>query len=187
MLAMICVMSILVGAGAFIGERQSKTINRLIITPQNRILMFLQKILGMIPQVLIQIIIIMVISVIVFHAHYAVTLEANLYLFLMFFVVTLCMVAIGAAIGMVLRANPMGVIMPVIWIMMFFGGTYSKEMYIKGVTEAMPIYQIQQAAFDLAIFGHYEKANMVVLICLLVMIASLAIGAFLFSRKEEER
>lgn len=187
MLAMICFMSVLTGAGAFIGERRDKTINRLIIAPQNRVLLFLQKILGMIPQVLIQIVLIMSISVIIFKAHYAVTLEDNLYLFLMFFVVTLCMVAIGAAIGIVLKAHPMGVIMPVLWIMMFFGGTYSREMYIKGVTEAMPIYQIQQAAFDLAIFGHYGKASGVILICLAIMLAALAMGAFLFSRKEEER
>ncbi len=187
MLAMICFMSILVGAGAFIGERRNKTINRLIITPQNRVSLFLQKILGMIPQVLIQIVIIMSISVIVFKAHYAATIEANLYLFLMFFVLTLCMVSIGAAIGVVLKAHPMGVIMPVLWIMMFFGGTYSKEMHIEGLTEAMPIYQIQEAAFDLTIFGHYGKANYVIIICSLVMIAALAMGAFLFSRKEEER
>lgn len=187
MLAMICFMSILVGAGAFVGERQCKTINRLIIAPQNRVLMFLQKILGLIPQVLVQILLIMAISVIVFHAHYAATPGANLYLFLMFFVLTLCMVAIGAAIGIVIKANPMAVIMPVIWLMMFFGGTYSKDMYIKGITEAMPIYQIQQAAFELAIFGRYGKATVVVLICFVIMLAALAIGAFLFSRKEEER
>lgn len=187
MLAMICFMSVLTGAGAFIGERRNKTINRLIIAPQKRILLFLQKILGMIPQVLIQILLIMSISMLVFDAHYTTSLKGNLYLFLMFFVVTLCMVSIGAAIGIVLKAHPMGVIMPVLWIMMFFGGTYSKEMYIKGITEAMPIYRIQSAAFDLAIFGHYDKATEVILICSLIMIAALALGAFLFSRKEEER
>lgn len=187
MLAMICFMSMLTGAGAFVGERQNKTINRLIIAPQNRIFLFLQKILGMIPQVLIQIILIMAISLLVYHAHYAASLTTNLYLFLMFFVVTLCMVSIGAAVGIVLKAHPMVAIMPFLWIMMFFGGTYSKEMNIKGITQAMPIYQIQKAAFDLSIFGHYEKANYVIIICLLVMAAALAFGAFLFSRKEEER
>jgi ABC-2 type transport system permease protein len=187
MLAMICFMSMLVGAGAFLGERQNKTINRLIIAPQNRILMFLQKILGMIPQVVLQIIIIMITSVVIFKANYAVTLRDNLHLFTMFFAVTLCMVSLGAVLGMIIKLNPMVVIMPVLWLMMFFGGTYSKEMKIKGLTEAMPIYQIQQAAFDLALFGRGQKANHVILLCVAIMIVALILGAFLFSKKQEER
>ena len=187
MVAMICFMSILVGAGAFVGERQNKTINRLIIAPQNRVFLFLQKILGMLPQVVLQIAVIMVISVLFFKAHYAATIEANLYLFLMFLIVALCMISLGAIVGIVIKANPMVVIFPFLWIMMFFGGTYSKSINIEGITDAMPIYQIQQAAFDLAVFGRFGKANTAILICLIIMAAALAIGAFLFSRKEEER
>jgi ABC-type transport system involved in multi-copper enzyme maturation permease subunit len=141
----------------------------------------------MVPQVALQITVIMTVSVFVFKAHYATTLGANLYLFFMFLVVTLCMVSIGAAIGIVIKANPMAVIMPVLWLMMFFGGTYSKEVNIKGLTNLMPIYQIQQAAFDLSVFNRFGKANTVILICLLIMAVALALGAFLFSKKEEER
>ena len=187
MLAMVCFLSMLVGAGAFVGERKSKTINRLIITPQNRILLFFQKILGMTPQVFMQIILIMAVSVIVFKAHYAATLAANLYLFLMFFIMTFCMIALGAFVGIFIKGNPTAVIMPVLWIIMFFGGTYAKEMYIEGISNLMPIYQIQQAAFDLAVFGNYEKASYVIVISIAVMLAALAAGAFLFHRKEEER
>lgn len=187
MVAMIGFMSMLVGAVAFLGERQNKTLNRLIIAPQNRVFLFLQKIFGMVPQVVLQIGIIMIFSVVFFRAHYAATFGNNLYLFLMFFIVTLCMISIGAVIGIVIKANPMLVIMPVLWIMMFLGGTYSKEIDIAGVTNVMPIYQIQQAAFDLAVFGRYTKATTVILICLAVMAGALAVGAFLFSRKEEER
>jgi ABC-2 type transport system permease protein len=187
MVAMISFMSMLVGAVAFVGERQDKTLNRLIITPQSRVSIFLQKIIGMVPQVVLQIAVIMTVSVFIFKAHYGATIESNLYLFFMFLIVTLCMVSIGAVVGIVIKANPMVVIMPVIWIMMFFGGTYSKEINIEGITSAMPIYQIQQAAYDLAIFSRYGKANTVILICILVMAAALVFGAFLFSRKEEER
>lgn len=187
MLAMICFMSMVAGAGAFVGERREKTINRLIIAPRNRVMIFFQKILGMVPQVVLQIIIIMAVSVLVYKAHYAATAKANLYLFFMFFIVTLCMVSVGATIGIVIKANPMAVLMPVLWIMMFFGGTYSKEMNIKGFTDLMPIYQIQKAAFDLSIFGRYGKANYVIVICILITIAALAFGAFLFSKKEGER
>jgi ABC-2 type transport system permease protein len=187
MVAMISFMSTLVGAGAFIGERQNRTLNRLIIAPQNRVYLFLQKILGLVPQVIIQIAVIMLVSVFVFKAHYAATLGTNIYLFLLFLVVTLCMISIGSIAGIVLKANPMAVIMPILWLMMFFGGTYSKEINIKGLTNFMPIYQIQQAAFDLAIFGRYAKANTVLIICIAIMAVALAFGAFLFSRKEEER
>lgn len=187
MVAMISFMSMLVGAVAFVGERQDKTLNRLIIAPKNRVSLFLQQILGMVPQVVLQITVIMTVSVFVFRAHYASTVQANLYLFFMFFLVTLSMISIGAVIGLVIKANPMAVIMPGLWLMMFFGGTYSKEVNVKGITNAMPIYQIQQAAFDLAIFHRYGKATTVIGICVLVMVAALVLGAFLFNRKEEER
>lgn len=187
MIAMIAFMSMMGGAGAFVGERQNKTINRLILAPQNRVYIFLQKILGMVPQVILQISVMMLICVFVFKANYCVTLQDNIYLFFMFAVVTLSMISVGAVIGIVIKANPVVVLMPILWIMMFFGGTYSKEVNISGFTDVMPVYQIQQAAFDLAIFGRYDKVNQVILGCLIVMIIALALGAFLFSRKEEER
>lgn len=187
MVAMISFMSILVGAMAFLGERQGKTLNRLMITPQKRLNIFFQKVLGLVPQVIIQITIMMVISVLVFKANYAATMWNNLYLFFMFFIVTLCMISIGTVIGIVIKFNPMALIMPIIWLMMFFGGTYSKEVNVPGLTNRMPIFQIQQAAFDLAIFGHYEKVNTVIIVCIIVMVLALLFGAFLFSRKEEER
>lgn len=187
MIAMISFFSSLVGAGAFMGERQSKTINRLIIAPQNRVILFFQKILGMVPQVMLQIAIIMLVSVFLFKANYAADPVDNIVLFLMFLLVSFCMISIGAVIGILVKVNPMVVIMPVIWIIMFLGGTYAKDFYIKGLTEAMPVYGIQRAAFDLAIFGRYEKAREVIIVCLLIMGAALALGAFLFSRKEEER
>lgn len=187
MVTMIGFMSALGGAAAFVEERQNKTINRLIAAPMNRVSIFLQKIFGMAPQVILQTGVIMLVSVLVFHAHYAATPADNLYLFLMFFIVTLCMISLGAIVGLLVKASPMVILMPVIWLMMFFGGTFAKTISIKGITAALPNYKIQQAAFDLAIFGHYEKANQVIIICGIVMVAALAAGAFLFSKKEEER
>jgi len=187
MVVMIAFFSTIVGANAFMGERQNKTINRLIIAPQNRVSMFLQKICGMVPQSLLQIGIIMVVSVVAFHANYGATWESNLYLFLLFFVITFCMVSIGAVVGLVIKMNPFIVLMPVIWIMMFCGGSYSKEIDIKGISDKMPNYLFQKAAFDVAIFGNYNFANRIILACVLITIAALMVGAFLFYRKEEER
>lgn len=187
MVTMIGFMSALGGASAFVGERQNKTINRMILAPQNRISLFLQKILGMVPQAVVQITVIMLVSVLVFKAHYASNIIDNLFLFLFFLIMTLCMNSIGAVVGLMVKTSPMVVLMPVIWLMLFFGGTFAKTVNIKGLTEVMPNYLIQQAAFDLAIFGNYRKAVVVMISCSIIMVMALIFGSFLFSRKEEER
>ncbi len=187
MVAMISFMSVLGGSGAFMGERQNKTINRLILTPKNRVHVFLGKMLGMIPQTITQITILMVVSVFIFKANYASSAGGNILLFMLFVVVTLCMISIGAVIGIVIKVNPMAILFPILWTMMFLGGTYSKELKIPGLTEAMPIYQIQQAAYDLTVFGHYQKAILIILVAGVIMIAALMLGAFLFKNKQEER
>lgn len=187
MVVMIAFMSMIMGANAFMGERQNKTINRMIIAPVNRTSIFLQKVCGMMSQTILQIAIIMILSAVVFKASYGATWMSNLYLFLLFFVITFCMVSLGVIVGLLVKISPIIIIMPVLWIMLFFGGTYSKELDIKGITDIMPNYIFQQAAFDVAIFNRYELANRVILGCVLTTIAALAVGAFIFSRKEEER
>ena len=77
----------------------------------------------------------------------------------------------------------MATIMPVNWVMMFVSGTYSKEIFIDGVTQAMPIYQLQEAAFDLAIFGRYERANTIIAACIVITVIMLVIGARSFCRR----
>lgn len=187
MLAMICFMSSILGSMAFAAERQNRTMNRLLIVPKNKILIFFSKILGMMPQVILQISVIMITSTTVFGAKYAMTGLDNLYLFAMFFIVTLAMISIGAVIGLVIRINPMTIIMPILWVIMFISGTYSKEIYIKGVTERMPVHWVQEAAFDLTVFGRWGRAGEVMLGCTLIIVVMLSLGAFIFSRKEEER
>lgn len=187
MVVMIAFMSMMVGAGAFMSEKQDKTINRLLITPQSRTSIFLQKVMGMAPQALLQVAIIMVISAVVFKARYAASLQSNLYLLLLFFVITFCMVSLGAIAGLLIKGSPFVILMPGIWIMMFFGGTYSKEIFIEGISNVMPNYIFQQAAFDVAVFGRYSLANRVILGCIITTIMALVTGAVLFQRKEEER
>ncbi|HHU73047.1 MAG TPA: ABC transporter permease [Clostridiales bacterium] len=187
MIAMISFMSIILGCYCFLGERQSKTLNRLIISPQSRVYLFLQKILGMVPQVVLQISIIMVISVFAFNANYARTFKDNLYLFFMFLMVTMALISIGVVIGLVIKKNPMVVLFPFLWIMMFLGGTFSKEVHIKGLSEFLPTYQVQQGAFDLAIFGRYHRANIIILISSIILVLSIFIGVYLFRRKEGEQ
>lgn len=187
MLTMVSFLSIIVGSMVFLSERQDKTLNRLMIAPMSKLKMFFAKILGLLPQCILQITILMASSVFIFKAHYAANLLDNLYLFLMFFVVTVMMISVGALFGLFIKGSPMVILMPALWTMMFLSGTYSKILYIEGITNRMPIYLIQQAAFDLSVFGRYKKASIVILIGILVTIIMLSIGAFIFSRKEEER
>ena len=185
MLVMLSFMSIVLGAMCFIGERQDTTIRRLKVAPISQVKLFLSKILGLLPQVVLQVGVLMILSVLIFDAKYASNFLDNLYLFVMFFIVSFTVILIGAVYGLFIKVNPMATFMPVLWTMMFISGTYSKEIFIDGVTQVMPIYQIQQAAFDLALFGRYEKANMVIVVCAIISIIMLIIGAFGFSRKEE--
>ncbi len=187
MIAMNCMMSIIVGANAFVAERQSRTINRLIICPKRKVPMFLQIILSLLPQAIIQNIVVMVVSEFVFKAHYSVLWMDNLYLFGMFLIITVATLSVGAVIGLIIKAHPIAVIMPFIWIILFLGGTYSKEIYIKGLTELMPSNIMQQAAFEVTLFGRFDKGNQIIIVCMLMIAVMLTIGAFIFSKKQEER
>lgn len=186
MMTMLCFMSVILGSMCFMGERQGKTIYRLKIAPISQVKVFFAKILGLLPQAIIQIVILMVLNTTAFDAHYATNFFDNLYLFLMFIVVTFTMISIGAVYGLFVDINPMATIMPIVWLMMFLSGTCSKYLYIDGITEFMPMYKVQEAAFDLAVFGRYQKANTVIIICLIILIIMLVIGAAGFSRKEEK-
>lgn len=185
MLVMLSFMSFILGAMCFMGERQDNTIRRLKVAPINQVKLFISKIFGLLPQVVLQVGVLMILSVLIFDAKYASNFLDNLYLFVMFFIVSFTVILIGAVYSMFIRVNPMATFMPVLWTMMFISGTYSKEIFIDGVTQVMPIYQIQQAAFDLALFSRYEKANLVIVVCAIISVIMLIIGAFGFSRKEE--
>ncbi len=188
MAVMISFMSMITGANAFMNERQNKTINRLIIAPQNRVSMFLQKVIGMLPQTILQVAVIMGISITVYGAHYGAGISEVSYLFLMFVAITFCMISLGVILGLLLKKiSPFVLIMSVLWIMMFFGGTYSKELYVPGVTNHMPNYIFQQAAYQLSVFGRFELVTQVIVICLIITAAAMMVGAAIFYNKEEER
>ncbi|MFA5659373.1 MAG: ABC transporter permease [Oscillospiraceae bacterium] len=187
MIAMIIVMSTLSGSYAFLSERQMKTLNRLIVSPKNRGLIFIQKILGLQAQTVMQVILIMLVSTLFFNVHYAADIKANLVLFAMFFICASAFISAGVLFGLLLKANPSAALLPFLWIMLFVSGSYSKEIYIKGVTEKMPPNIIQNAAFDLTVFGRYEKALTLTAAMTVITLVLLIIGAFIFSKKEEER
>lgn len=186
MMSMLSFMSFMLGSMCFMGEKENGTIHRLKIAPINQVKLFFSKILGLLPQTILQISIMMIVNVFVFGANYASNITHNIYLFLYFFIVTFAIISIGAVYGLYIDINPMASFFPLIWLMMFFGGTYSKEVFIDGLTQAMPIYQVQEAAFDIAIFGRYTKANTIIIISIVITIVMLILGGLFFSRKEKK-
>ncbi|NLJ96904.1 MAG: ABC transporter permease [Clostridiales bacterium] len=183
MLSMLCFMSVIIGAMCFMGEEENGTIHRLKIAPVNQVKLFFAKILGLIPQIFLQISILMVTSVFIFGAKYASNLIDNIYLLTLFFVVTFTIISIGAVYGLCININPMIIIFPLVWLIMFLGGTYSKELFIDGLTQALPTYKLQEAAFDIAIFGRYERANNIIIVCIIISIIMLILGALAVNRK----
>jgi len=187
MLIMLTMMCSISGAYAFTRERASNTLNRLILSPKNRWTLYLQKIFGTIPQIILQISIMMVISVFVFGAHYARDFQGNSFLFLMYFVIALALISLGALLGLFLKADPTAVLLPLLWITMFFGGTFSKDLYIESISPYMPSYIIASASFDVTLFGRYEQGLKVMGASGLLLIITLVAGVIVFSRMEEQR
>lgn len=187
MLTMLTMMCAISGAYAFTRERASKTLNRLMLSPKNRWALYLQKVFGTIPQIILQISLMMLVSVYVFDAHYARTFEGNAFLFLMFFVIALAVISFGALLGLFLKTDPTAILMPFLWLTMFFGGTYSKDLYVENISPYMPSYIITNASFDITLFDRYEQGLQVIGIAGLLLAVTLAAGVILFNRMEEQR
>ena len=187
MIAMMVFVGSIIGAGTFGEEIRLKTVNRLIGSPVSRTKIFIQKVIGQIPSAMIEIVVVMVVSVLFFNVHYATTVGGNLFLFSLFLLSSFTMLIVGIVIGMFVKANPTLIIMPPLWFMMFVGGTFTKEINIKGVTENMPIYHLQQAAFDITIFGRTGKATNMMLIETVIIIIMAVIGVVKFNTMKEAR
>lgn len=186
MTVMILFMGGMGGALSFQLERKGGTVNRLFISPKNKVSLYLQKVLGAVPQAVLQVGIVMLTSTLLFGAHYAASWQHNLLLFSMFFVCGLSVIAVCSIVGLFLRANAMLVLMPIFWAVMFISGTFSKEIYIEGLTPYSPIYLIQNAAFDLTVFGRTGQALTVLGVCAVLFVAALGIGAAIFSKRGEK-
>lgn len=94
---------------------------------------------------------------------------------------------VGVSLGLFVKGNPLIKFGPILWLMMFFSGTFSKELYIKGVTPYIPMYQLQQAAFELTIFSKKEKVLFIILIELIISIIFIVFGVIKFNKMQDER
>ncbi len=187
MIVMMVFVGSIIGAGTFSEEIRLKTVNRLIASPVSRTKVFIQKVIGQIPSAILEVVVVMVVSVLFFNVHYAKTVGDNLILFSLFLLSSFTMLIIGIVIGMFIKGNPTMIIMPPLWVMMFVGGTFAKPIHIKGVTENMPVYHLQQAAFDITVFSRTGKAITFMLIEFVIIIIMATIGIIRFNNMKEAR
>ena len=165
------------GAGVYEDEHTNFTISRLDASPVSRTAVFFGKIIGSLPMVLIQILSVMLVSTLLFGAHYCDTVSGNLLLAAMFITASLAALSVGVFVNLIFPRIPAGlVIMPILWLAMFFSGTFAMDIHVPGLTECMPMYLIQRAAFDLTVFGRTEKVLRVIAVSLIIFAVMLVMG-----------
>lgn len=185
MVVMIMFMcSTISGASSFQNEDSNRTAARLVLTGQSRVKIFLGKVIGTLPVIFLQIGVVMAVSVLFFDAHYAANLPDNLLLFAMLFAATLPLTALGMLVGIVSKVPPAAIFQPLSWTLLFFSGTFSKEIYVEGFSNICPPYLIQQAAFDLTLFSRPDGALIVIAVSLICFVVFSVLGILAFSRKE---
>lgn len=72
---------------------------------------------------------------------------------------------------------------PLTWALLFFSGSFSKQVFIEGLSDKLPPYIVQQAAFRLTLYGENDGALAVIAVCLAVTAAVSLIGAAIFRVK----
>lgn len=171
-------------ASVLYADRKNGSLRRTLVSPHSRLSIYLQYTLCSVPYNLIQVGIVMIASSTLLGAHYAMTWQANLLLFVMLFSVGLAASAVSLIIGIVIRFNPVALTMLLAWPLLFLSGTFSKEIIIPGVSEYLPPSLIQQAAFDLTLFGQADKTIVVSLVSIAILVIATVLGVLLFNRKE---
>jgi ABC-2 type transport system permease protein len=117
-------------------------------------------------------------------AHYAASWQDNILLFAMLFVSGFAASAVALLLGILIRFNPWVLLMPVMWVLLFCSGTFSKQVVIEGVTTLMPPFLIQNAAFELTLFANGAPAVIVLLVSLAVIAASAVVGGLLYNGRK---
>jgi ABC-2 type transport system permease protein len=85
MTIMILFMGGMTVATTFQDERKDRTLARMMASPKSRGMIYIQKVLGCMPSLLLQVLVVMLASTLLLGAHYAVSFVHNLLLFAMFF------------------------------------------------------------------------------------------------------
>lgn len=169
--------SCIAGASAYSDEYANSTILRLNSAPISKTAVYFGKILGYLPLVLVQVGTVMVASTLFFGAHYCNDLGGNLMLFTMFVCSSLALLAVGVLLNLLFeKMQPWAVLMPLLWVMLFFSGVFQKDIEIKGVSDYFPSRIILDAAFDLTVFSRNGKALNVTVWSIIIFAALIILG-----------
>ena len=171
------------GASNLYFARSGGTLRRLTASPRNRTQLFLENVLGVVPQNIMQTLLVMIPSVLFLGAHYAMTWQQNMLLFAFFILLGVAVSSVFMLIGLFVRVNPYMPIMAVLWTLLFLSGTFSKDIHIKGFTEYLPMNIVQRAAFDLTMFGRAEQVLLCMGVFAVILVISCIAGSILFKRK----
>lgn len=174
-------------AGNVYDDRKGNTLTRIFVSPKNRTAAFIQMIIGNMPYAFLQVIVTMIASVLLFDAKYCMDFKGNIMLFVMMFCVSMTLIALSTIFGLLLKnVNPFAITFPVTWIMLFLSGSFAKSVHIDGFSEYLPPYILQNAAFDLTLFGRYESSVRLTIISVILFAIFLVIGTLLFNRRGEK-
>jgi ABC-2 type transport system permease protein len=182
MIVMIIFMGGIAAAEDIYNGRRNFTLARSLASPKGRVSYYIQMLLARIPQNIIQVLVVMLVSVSVFGARYADTAMGNVILFTMLFICGMTVSAISTILGTLLKFSPTALIMPITWVFLFVSGTFSKAILLS-ISEFSPAFIIQKAAFDLTVFGRYEQCLSVSAVAILIFAAATVAGTALFRRK----
>ena len=181
---MIFMSHMMMGCTAFKDEEKIYTMSRLYLSPLGRTKLFFGKLIGILPSAVISNAVIMLLSAFVFGARYCDNFIGNLLLFLLFSCCSMAATAVGMLIGIIIKIPAEGVIIPLAWSLLFFSGSFSKQVFIEGFSDKLPPYIVQQAAFRLTLYGESDSALAVIAVCLAVTVAVSLIGAVIFRHKK---
>ena len=172
------------GATAIYQARQDGMLRRITLSTRSRPRLFLESVAGTLPQNIMQAGVVMALSTIFMGATYAQTWQGNMLIFGFFLILGLAVGAVFMVVGLFVRVNPYLPILAAMWTLLFISGTFSKEMFIKGFSEYLPMNIVQTAIFDLTVFGRSEQLLLVTGVSAIVLIGACALGSALYKRKE---
>lgn len=179
-LIMITFMATIISANSFSEEYRLKTINRLIISGTSPKKIFWNIYIGMAIVEVFALIIFWIAASLIFNITFAPSIKEQIIIFFLSVLNSLTLLIFGATLGLFIRRNPLPYIMPFFTVMMFLGGTFSNTLYIKGISEAMPIYHMRTIFFEISLIHNYRSVSVFLIIefLLFIFFSVLAVNKF---------
>lgn len=166
------------GASVYSDENTNCTMNRLTGSPVSKMKIYIGKIIGSMPMLILQIMSIMLISTLLFGASYCSTVGGNILLAVMLICCSMAALAAGMLLNLMLPKVPApAILMPVIWMMLFYSGVFAQPVVVEGFSDVLPPYIMTVAATDLTVFSRPEKALQVTVYALIIFFVLALIGA----------